>query len=128
MRLKDNFYKIKEVHNTNEGVDYVIQLNPEHFIYVAHFPNNPITPGVCIIQIVKELTEEILSETLFLKIVKTVKFTQIINPLQNSEITFSISVAPTETNGYKANVNVFNEKETFAKLSLQFTKLTAKAH
>ncbi len=128
MELKGDFYKIKDVRNTSESVDYVIQLNSAHFIYAAHFPNNPITPGVCIIQTAKELAEDILNETLFLKVVKNVKFTQVINPLQNNEITFSISVASGEIGGYKANVNVFSEKETFAKLSLQFTKLTTKAH
>ena len=31
-----------------------LRLNPDHPIYHAHFPGNPITPGVCIVQIVGE--------------------------------------------------------------------------
>ena len=34
-------------------------LNPDHLIYKAHFPGQPVTPGVCILQMIQEkkLTE-----------------------------------------------------------------------
>ena len=38
-----------------EGQQLRLQLHPEHEIYQAHFPGNPITPGVCQVQIVAEL-------------------------------------------------------------------------
>ena len=121
MTLKNEFYTIVERQDTDSGINFTVQFNAEHFIYAAHFSGNPITPGVCITQIVKELTEELTQTSLFLKIVKNIKFTQVINPLQHSQVTFALTNPQEEKNGYKISAVVKNESEIFAKLSLQFT-------
>jgi 3-hydroxyacyl-[acyl-carrier-protein] dehydratase len=42
-----------------KGDDFVkIELNPTHAIFSGHFPNNPILPGVCALQIAKELLQK----------------------------------------------------------------------
>ena len=120
MRLKDDFFSIKQFCKTATGMDYIIELNPEHVIYQAHFPNNPITPGVCIIQIVKELTKEMLQCELFLKKVHNVKFLNTINPLENKEVLFSISISSVEVDAHKISAIVANGTHQFAKLSMSF--------
>ena len=42
----------------DKGQEVKIRLNPDHEIYRAHFPGNPITPGVCIVQIISEVLGE----------------------------------------------------------------------
>ena len=121
MILKNEFYTIVERQNTDNGVNFTILFNGEHFIYAAHFPGNPISPGVCITQIVKELTEELVQKPLFLKIVKNIKFTQVINPLQHSKVTFVLSNLQEYENGYKISAIVQNNDVVFAKLSLFLT-------
>jgi 3-hydroxyacyl-[acyl-carrier-protein] dehydratase len=101
-------------------MDYTIRLNPEHIIYQAHFPENPITPGVCIIQIVKELSKELLKHELFLKKMNNVKFLNVINPLEDKEVIFSMSVLPETQDVYKIGVVVYTGTKQFAKLSLLF--------
>ena len=120
MILKDNFYHIKEIQRSDIGVKFLVHLNVEHFIYAAHFPKNPITPGVCIVQIVKELTEELLQTSLFLKTVINIKFTQVINPLTHTEVTFALSVPKKDDDGYRVSAGVERNDEIFARLSLQF--------
>jgi 3-hydroxyacyl-[acyl-carrier-protein] dehydratase len=120
MKLKDDFFKINDFCQTATGMDYTIALNPDHFIYRAHFPKNPITPGVCIIQIVKELSEEILSRELFLKKINNVKFLNVVNPLENKEVMFSVSVSSEEEGAYKVGAVVSHANNQFAKLSLLF--------
>ena len=72
MILKDNFYTIlrKDV----DAMAYDIRLNPAHTIYQAHFPGEPVTPGVCILQIARELLEDLLQRPLAVKSVKNMKF------------------------------------------------------
>ena len=120
MKLKPDFYSIKTISQTATGFDYTIELNPEHFIFKAHFPENPITPGVCIIQIVKELSVEILQCELFLKKINNVKFLNVINPLENKEVTFSISLSSEEENTHKVSAVVHHNTQNFAKLSMLF--------
>jgi len=120
MTLKDNFYKIKEIQYTHNSVIYTVRFNSDHFIYASHFPGNPITPGVCITQIVKELAEELTQTSLFLKIVKNIKFIQIINPLLYPEVNFILSNPKEDESGYKVTANVEYNGDIFAKMSLQF--------
>ena len=120
MKLKDDFFKINDFCQTATGMDYTIALNPDHFIYRAHFPENPITPCVCIIQIVKELSEEMLNRKLFLKKVNNVKFLNVVNPLENKEVTFSVSVSSEGEEAYKVGAVVSHANDQFAKLSLLF--------
>ena len=120
MKLKDNFFRVKNFCQTETGFDYIIELNPEHFIYQAHFPENPITPGVCIIQMVKELSVEIVKCNLFLKKIHNVKFLNVINPLENRDVTFSISMSSEKKDTHKISATVYNDTNLFAKLSMLF--------
>ena len=120
MTLINTFFHIKDVCSTATGTDYTLAFEPEHFIYQAHFPGNPITPGVCIIQIVKELSIEMLQRKLFLKKLNNVKFLNVINPVENKEVVFSISISSVEENVHKINAVISNENQQFAKLSMLF--------
>ena len=55
MKFLDSLYSVTQSRKTEGGFEFDISLFPEHFIYKAHFPGEPITPGVCIIQIATEL-------------------------------------------------------------------------
>jgi 3-hydroxyacyl-[acyl-carrier-protein] dehydratase len=61
-------------------------LDATHFIYQAHFPGNPITPGVCIIQIAKELMEEHYQQQFRIQKVLNVKFLNVISPIDTPSI------------------------------------------
>jgi len=121
MELKDHFFRIQHVVQTATGFDYLIELNRDHFIYQAHFPSNPITPGVCIIQIVKELFVEIVQCKLLLKKIDNVKFLNVINPLETPEVTFSLSISSKDKYSHKIDAVVYHGDTRFAKLSMLFT-------
>ncbi len=66
-----------------------INLNAEHPIYRAHFPGHPVTPGVCIIQLLMELAEQRLQRPLRLKRVKNLKFISPLSPGQHPRVDIS---------------------------------------
>ncbi len=81
-----NLYTVNsnEVQNTIQKVS--ITLNPECDVFKGHFPNKPVTPGVCMLQIVKELTEERVGKSLFMKKIANVKFMAVINPEEITDL------------------------------------------
>ncbi|MFV0171803.1 3-hydroxyacyl-ACP dehydratase [Empedobacter falsenii] len=91
--LIPNLYTIKN----SEKIDDVnfkvqIELNPNHEVFEGHFPNNPITPGVCMMQIIKEITEGFVAKNLFLSKVSNVKFMATINPFVNPILELNLNV------------------------------------
>lgn len=91
--LIDNFYEVVslETANTNQHTA-LVKLNTSHDVFKGHFPNNPVMPGICMIQIIKELSEEILKYELFMEQVLNVKFMTLINPEKCNELTFSLQI------------------------------------
>lgn len=118
MKLLDNLYKITSVVKADSFCDYVIALNAEHFIYKAHFPGEPITPGVCIMQIAMELLEEYAGRELQLSSARNIKFLKVIIPVQTPVLTCRIQKAVFEEGLLKAQMSIEAQGETFAKLSL----------
>lgn len=117
MILKDSFFIIQSRNATEEKADFRVQLNAEHFIYQAHFPNNPITPGVCLIQIAQELFNFQRGTNLRIKTLKNVKFTAPINPLEFSEVDFLLEFVEKE-NSWHVKVLIKEHETVFAKISM----------
>lgn len=88
MKLQNSLYCIVSKEEAEASVSYDIQLDANHFIYQVHFPGEPITPGVCIIQIAKELLEDVVGERLLIQAVKNVKFLHVISPVEMPHITY----------------------------------------
>lgn len=91
MKLLNELYTITRETHEDGTHDYLLLLNAGHFIYAAHFPGEPITPGVCILQIAHELLQLALKKPLKIICVKNVKFMKLITPDQIREIHYSIS-------------------------------------
>ncbi len=118
MKLLNDLYSIISRTSGEGGCDFTIALNPQHFIYKAHFPGEPITPGVCIMQIAKELLEEAVSQQLTLSCVKNIKFLRIISPSEITVLDYSLTKIVTEGDTVKVQVNVLSGEDVYAKLSL----------
>jgi 3-hydroxyacyl-[acyl-carrier-protein] dehydratase len=123
MKLINDFYKIEQVSGEETELEYLLSLNKDHFIYRAHFPDNPVTPGVCIIQICKELMENHYKKSFFLKKILNVKFLSVINPEETNHIQVAFSKITPLDDGYKFSVLVYRETASFAKLSLYLQTL-----
>ncbi len=119
MKLKNELYNIKGKNIAATEACYDIELDSEHFIYKAHFPGEPITPGVCIIQIAQELLEDTLGKTLQIVKVKNVKFLSVITPRQSTSVNYRIGkIAEDAASGIvKAQVTVASADEVKAKIS-----------
>ena len=110
MLLKD-FYKIISIENTAENKYLVlILINENHDVFKGHFPDNPIMPGVCMMQIIKELTEQISESSLFMQSLSNAKFMALINPDKTPELRLELDVTITDEDLVKVkNATFFNE-------------------
>ena len=110
MLLKD-FYTINTIDKKDDHNFVVtININENHDVFKGHFPGNPVMPGVCMMQIIKELTEQITKSTLLLKTLTNVKFMALINPFVTPELRLELEIALTDDNLVKVkNTTYFNE-------------------
>ena len=110
--LIEGLYKVISTENTDKGILAEVHLNKDHAIFKGHFPGNPVMPGVCMIQIIKEITEESIGKILFLSVSSNIKFMAIINPEINPNLKVDITI--TEENGEVKVKNITSFDDTIA--------------
>jgi 3-hydroxyacyl-[acyl-carrier-protein] dehydratase len=122
MLLKD-FYTVKSV-EAHEGDKYIahIVLNPAHDVFKGHFPGNPVTPGVCMMQIIKELTQDITKAKLTMKNASNIKFMALINPEATPELKLELDIAQTEDGLVKVKNTTCFQDTVALKLSCNYSK------
>ena len=121
MKLQDNLYTILSQQETEGLATFQLSIHPEWPIYKAHFPGHPITPGVCIVQMVQELLQRALNRDVTLRKAKNVKYLAIISPEEVSELTVSFTKIETLSDAsLKVRAQVFNGETIFTKMSATF--------
>ena len=104
---------------TPERVIGVKNVTMNEDFFRGHFPGNPVMPGVCMIQIIKELTENATGENLFLSVSSNIKFMAIINPEVNPDLDIKIDFVAED--GIVKVKNITSYDETVAlKLNATF--------
>lgn len=71
---------------------YRLSFDASHPIYKAHFPGNPITPGVCLLEIVGKLTEQKTGLKLRFIRAKNIKFLSVLNPENTPHADFKLKI------------------------------------
>lgn len=118
--LIEGLYTVLDLEQNDNTAVANIKLNREHKIFEGHFPGNPVMPGVCMIQIIKELTEKAVGKSLFLNTSSNVKFMAIINPEKNDILCLNLVISQTDGQIKVKNTTLF--EDTLAlKLNATFT-------
>lgn len=122
MEMKtDGFYTVIRREEPEEGkLTVQIRLHREHWIYQVHFPAMPVTPGVCILQLIGELLSARLQTPVQLAYGKNIKFLRLIQPEEFPEIEVGLAY---ETAGdtVQVHADVRRGEIIFVKTSLVFT-------
>ena len=100
------------------AVSFLIRLNPECFIYRAHFPGHPVTPGVCLVQIAVELLGETVGRQLKIRRMKEAKFLSVVSPDTCSELTVRMLKIEEKEAEVSAKFSIEGDGELKAKISI----------
>lgn len=119
MTLKNKLYTIADRQHEGGTTRFSLNLNAGHEIYGAHFPGEPVTPGVCLVQMAGELLEECLGRKLQLKKAVNVKFLSPVSPVMTPSVRFTVTPAPADAEGLiHSSVRVEYDSRVMAKMSL----------
>lgn len=112
----NDFYRIVSTKFENNTWHFDIEINPKHRIFEGHFPEQPIVPGVCTLQIIRECTESILKQKIVLNQISTCKFLSVVDPLSGTAIDLNITFEITEDNCLNLQANGQFKGADFIKL------------
>jgi len=98
--LLNGLYSLDDLTVLDTSVRANITINKDHIVFNGHFPDNPVMPGVCMMQIIKEITEKIVDKKLFMQSASNIKFMAIINPFNTPKLELQLQITETD-DGYK---------------------------
>jgi 3-hydroxyacyl-[acyl-carrier-protein] dehydratase len=111
----ESLFLVKDFKVEGSEIRASLELDESHPIFNGHFPGQPVVPGVCMMQAVKELTERHVGRKLFVTEADNMKFLSVLDPRQNKFLKATIIVSdkhPTAT----VNATLFADTITFFKL------------
>lgn len=117
MRLLDNMFRLNSTRNEGEDTVFSVTTILQCPVYKAHFPNHPITPGVCLTQLAEELLSQHLGEPLKLTTIKNIKYLAVLTPAEDRHVEYAIRYNPENRT---AQIVIRDSESTYAKMTLRY--------
>lgn len=112
--LLGEYFAIQDRKEEENNVIFSVVLNPAHKVYKGHFPDMPVSPGVCNIQMIKECLQQEVGKKLLLKNISQCKFLSVIIPSKNSHLLISMKITETEEKSYKIRATITSPESTMS--------------
>lgn len=117
--LKDSLYHILSITNADGTINAVIELNADDEIFQGHFPEQPVLPGACMLQMVKEVLEDELKTSYSLQKADNLKFLATVDPRSHRTLYLEANYS-TDENGTRVNATLNTDEQTVFKLQATF--------
>ena len=113
--LVNSFFYIRNIIRDGDKVTAQLSLEPSHGIFNGHFPGMPVVPGVCMVEMIKEIFEEVISQPTKLKSSRHIKFLNVLNPNVHAEVFADIDFRESP-DGYHLSAKIYFEDIFFFKM------------
>ncbi|MEO8885699.1 MAG: hypothetical protein ABI367_06520 [Mucilaginibacter sp.] len=107
-------FKILSINSTEGLISAALEIDIDNEIFNGHFPDQPVVPGACMVQLVKDVLEKKLATTLQLKIANNLKFLVLIDPRITTNLYLQLNYT-TEDDLIKVNGDLTAEDVVYFK-------------
>ena len=115
--LLDSLYTIKSLEHKTGLIVAGLELQEDHPIFQSHFPGKPVLPGACMVQMVKEIFQMEMNESLQLQKANAIKFLQMIQPHENKILQLQIQFKEVDESNIQVNASINSHEKLCFKLT-----------
>jgi 3-hydroxyacyl-[acyl-carrier-protein] dehydratase len=121
--LLNNLYTIDQVSENENTIHASVLLQAEHDIFKGHFPEHPVLPGVCMLEMIEEITGGFLHQHLRIVSAPMIKYLQMIDPNKDPLIQFEI-IYEKDPDNLLAQGKIYSGTRVFMKFQLKLSLKT----
>ena len=121
--LLNDYYRIDGRIAEKDVTLFSLTLLPDYHAYAGHFPGNPVSPGVCNIQLIKECAEQLVSKRLFLAFIAKCRFSAVLTPQSTPRLQLRMRIANCESDEFTIHATLFNDAITYIEFKGYFTAI-----
>lgn len=124
MLLENSYYKI--IGRSGKGLDAVfrVALLPDCEVYKGHFPGNPVSPGVCNIETIKECAMLLTGKRLVIDTIRQCRLTAVASPSVCPEVEVTLSCSSVGK-GFAVTAKIADNERTYMEYKGEMTVITA---
>jgi len=116
-----DFYHIQQKEITANDCSVSFLLRPEHAVFKGHFPGNPILPGVCMIQMIKDVFSDAKDIKAHLTTIHQVKFLELIVPEAGTILTLHLHWTAAGPGQWQVQAGMIRGENVFCKFKGVFS-------
>ncbi len=117
--LLENYYIVKSCTTESDSAVFHVHLCPDCKVYEGHFPGEPVSPGVCNIQMMLECAAQVAGHRLRTTVIKRCRLTALITPLTHPELDVHIQLTEKEGGAYDLNASIGMGENTYLSLKAE---------
>lgn len=122
MKLENNYYKLLDMRRQDAAtVICRIALVSDCDVYRGHFPGEPVCPGVCNMQMIKECMEAIVGKKLRLSSITQCRLTALMTPAQCAEVEVRIDVLSVNEESFVIKASIYDSQRIYMEYKGEMT-------
>ena len=121
--INNGIFKIERLQHDAGQIMASVSINQNSNIFKGHFPGQPVVPGACILQLIKDVLEEALYTPVLLQKAANIKFISMITPGNNLRANLTISYKIADESRIYVNAKLLTDEVTCFKLQADYIKI-----
>jgi 3-hydroxyacyl-[acyl-carrier-protein] dehydratase len=117
--LLNDFFRISNTESSATEIWAELFINADHQIFEGHFPNQPVVPGVCMMQMIKEIVEHIIGKHTNLVEAADMKFLAVIDPGKNNLVQATIKYTIVGNGSLNIEASIYKDELVHFKCKCQ---------
>lgn len=113
--LLNNFFILENIEILEDQIIGKILIDANHEILKGHFPQQALVPGVCMLEMLKELLQKHFDKKLMMTESSVIKFLTMFSIPQYTRATFYIDSKILDNGNYSIQASLKNEEHIFLK-------------
>jgi len=118
--VTDDIFIIDNLQQDDAQIIANLRINKNSTIFKGHFPGQPIVPGACMLQLVKDALEKTQRASLLLKKANNLKFISMVNPKINANALLYITYKTAGDGDISVNAKLITDGVTCFKFQGDF--------
>jgi 3-hydroxyacyl-[acyl-carrier-protein] dehydratase len=119
----DDIFDVQDLEYSPGQVSAMLGINKNSAIFEGHFPGQPVVPGACMVQLVKDVLCGALDANIILKKAASIKFISMITPDSNPAPQLIVTYKLIDNGDISVNAKITIDDVACFKLQATYTKL-----
>lgn len=118
--MSKSVFNIERVSDSGNTFEYKAKVVEGHLVFNGHFPEAPVVPGVCTMNMIKDCIEDALSRSVRYNYVKECKFLSAIIPSEHKVLNINLVLGQESSSEFNVTAEVMASGVKMMKLKATF--------